>query len=138
MLSQDREAYRQAFLRAWQKYLKKQPLEPYEKQIAEVILLHPHYHVFLESDETSIKQDFSLTENPFIHMSLHLALKDQMKMNQPLGIQAIYQSLLLKWVHPHEVEHCMMRLLVELLWEMQQSGVPAREEVYLAKLRALI
>jgi hypothetical protein len=42
--------------------------------------------------------------NPFLHINLHLSLKEQLSINQPLGIQEYYQKILNKVKDPHEAE----------------------------------
>lgn len=137
MFTNNRNAYRQTFSNAWQKYLKKLPLETLEMELVEIILLHPEYQSFLENTAQIENQEFALEENPFLHMSLHIAIREQIKTNRPAGIKTIYQRLLLQYPNPHDVEHHMIQCLAQLLWQGQQMGEMPKDEVYLEMLKQL-
>lgn len=136
MYTNDKNAYRRAFYDAWQKYLAKKPLEKLEAELVEVIALHPEYHRFLMEADLE-KQEFALEENPFFHMSLHLAITEQLRTNRPAGIQDIYQNLLTHQPDKHAVLHQMMQCLAHTLWQAQQNGTAPDEEGYLNTLRAI-
>lgn len=137
MYTDNRELYRQAFYQAWQKHLKKLPLDAVEAQMVEVLILHPEYHhLFAQSTDFS-KQEFAIEENPFFHLSLHIALLEQVRMDRPAGIQTIYRDLMIMAENKHDVLHQMMRCLAEMLWEAQKNGTIPDESIYLEKLRAL-
>lgn len=138
MYSDDPKAYRQAFFDAWQKYQKQLPLEALERQLVEVILLHPAYHGLFQDLNTLQEQSFTLEENPFFHLSLHLAINDQLKLDRPKGIVAFYQALSTKKGEPHEVLHCLMQGLAKALWQAQQTGVMPNDAEYLDILAANI
>ncbi len=93
MYTNNRDAYRQAFFTVWQKYQKKLPLDATEAQLVEVIALHPEFHALLENPAAYQQQEFELEENPFLHMSLHIALREQIRMNRPHGIATILQTI---------------------------------------------
>lgn len=137
MYSNNRDAYRQAFFTAWQKYQKKIPLEAVEAQLIDIILLHPEYHSLLDKNNINQTPEFALEENPFFHMSLHLAMREQLHTNRPAGMALIHQQLIAKYHHAHDVEHQMMACLSQMMWKAQQTGVAPNETEYLEKLRAL-
>ena len=137
MYTNNRDAYRQAFFTTWQKHIKKQPLEAAESQLVEIMLQHPEYHALLENPTAYQHQAFTLEENPFFHMSLHLALREQIRTNRPAGITHCYQQLLLRYPCAQEAEHRMMRCLAQILWQAQESGDLPSEEGYLASLQQL-
>jgi len=137
MYTNNRDAYRQAFFTVWQKYQKKLPLEPVEAQLVEIIDLHPEYHPLLGKPDSYQNQEFTTEENPFLHMSLHIALREQIRTNRPAGVAAIYADLIEKYVHTHEVEHRMMECLSQIIWSAQQTGVMSSEEYYLEKLKRI-
>jgi hypothetical protein len=134
MYTDDMNAYRRAFYTAWQKYLAKQPLERLEAELVEVIALHPEYQRFLTAADIE-KQEFALEENPFFHLSLHLAIAEQLRSDRPAGIQAIYQNLLTHQPDQHAVLHQMMQCLAQALWQAQQTGTAPDEQTYLNALR---
>lgn len=137
MYTNQREAYRQAFYEAWQKYLKQLPLTILENQMVEIILLHPEYHDLLSNIEQLQKQEFELEENPFFHMSLHMAIREQIRSNRPQGIALIHKQLLQKYVDQTDVEHKMITCLAQTLWQAQQTGNPPEETDYLNKLKSI-
>jgi hypothetical protein len=132
MFGQDREKHRQFFATAWYKHQQAQLLEPLETMVVEVILIHPEYHCYLTAPY--LDQDFfpqSGQTNPFLHLGLHLALREQLSINQPKGIRHLYQAAVLKGDNTHDLEHRMMDCLAEILWTSQRDGVLPDERVYL-------
>lgn len=130
----DRNALRKAYADAFEKFQRKQPLSPLEQQIAQVIHEHPEYHRHL----THLQQDFLPEDgqtNPFLHMGMHLALREQLATNRPSGIRECYQQLCLKQGSEHEAEHEMMECLGEALWQAQRSATLPDEQAYLACLK---
>lgn len=136
MYTNNRDAYRQTYYDAWQKHQKNLPLSPIEMQLVAVMLQHSEYHPLLEN--ANVAQQFELAENPFFHMSLHLAIQDQIKTNRPFGVTQIYQQLLNQFSNAHHAEHGMMDCLAQMIWQTQQSGKMPDEKVYLEQLQLLI
>ena len=136
MLTNDRQAYRRAFFIAWEKYQNKTQLDPVEKQLVEVILLHPEFQKWLNHPAHIETQEFSMEENPFLHMSLHIALREQLRMDRPTGIKLLYQRFINKFEHAHDAEHQMMKCLASLLWQGQQTGMTPSDEDYIRLLES--
>lgn len=133
----DRQAYREFFYTIWQKYLQRGPLETVESDLIQIMLNHPEYQHYFEKSKQLPTDEFSLEDNPFIHLSLHHALNEQIKCNRPNGIKNVYTTLLQKFVDPHDVAHRMMQCLAQELWQAQASGTMPSEEAYLQKLKGL-
>jgi hypothetical protein len=130
-----RDEFRQFILAAWQKYQSRQLLSQLESQIIEIMQDHPEYHtIFAEAD---LEKDFRTDNNPYLHISLHLSLRDQLATNRPTGIIGIYQQLLNQWQDKHLVEHRMMDVMAQLLWDAQQKSEPPKDEDYLSALQKL-
>lgn len=132
---------RQMFYTSWRKYKQKQPLLPLEEQIVQVIAQHPEYHAWLEQPLESIgtiQAPLPEGTNPFLHMGLHLAIRDQMTLDRPTGIQAIYHALLRRYNDPASVEHQLMAELATCLWHAQQDNALPNEADYLAACRKLL
>jgi hypothetical protein len=135
---QSRESLRGFFVTAWRKHVDGQPLEPLERLIATVVAQHPEYHG--ELDGAGLDRDYAPEAgagNPFLHMSMHIALQEQLAARRPEGIVALYRSLADR-LGPHAAEHGMMDCLGEALWRAQRAGTPPDEAAYLDCLRALI
>ena len=137
---QNREQLRQMYLDAWRKYTARQPLEPLQAQLAAVIAEHPEYIPLLESGPEALTTDYTPEggrENPFLHMGLHLAIREQVATDRPPGIAQIHQSLAKRLRDPHAAEHAILELLAQTLWESQRAGRVPDEQRYLELLRAL-
>jgi Domain of unknown function (DUF1841) len=137
---QDREQLRQMYRDSWRKYTARQPLEPLEAQVAGVIAEHPEYVPLLESGPQVLTADYTPEggrTNPFLHMGLHLAIREQAATDRPAGITQIHQALAKRLGDPHAAEHAMLELLAETLWEAQRSGRAPDEQRYLERLRTL-
>lgn len=128
------------YLAAWRKFSARQPLEPLEAQIAAVIAEHPEYIAFIEGGEAAVGAEFTPeggTANPFLHMGMHLALREQVGTDRPAGIRAVHEALAAHHGDAHAAEHLMLEALGETLWEAQRSGRAPDERVYLERLRRL-
>lgn len=136
---QSRDEIRQIYLKVWQKMQNQILLEPMEAIIADVIKLHPEYHTLLENAESAIGKDFSPEKgqtNPFLHMGMHITLREQADGDRPAGIRDIYQNLV-QQKGIHETEHAMMECLGQTLWNAQRNNQMPDENAYLACLRQL-
>lgn len=137
---QSRDQLRQVYIEAWRKHRERLPMEPLEAQIADVIDLHPEYQTALEDPDRVLDRDYSPEggqSNPFLHMGLHLAVRDQIGTDRPPGIRQCFVDLANKLGDEHEAEHRMIECLAEALWESQRSGLPPNEQTYLERVRAL-
>jgi len=140
MFGQDRNQLRKMYFDAWRKFHAAEPLQPLEALIAEVIGMHPEYHAMLEKGEDALDQDFlpALGEsNPFMHMGMHIAIREQLATDRPAGILATYQALLATRPDAHAVEHEIMECLGRILWEAQRVGSLPDDNQYLACVQAL-
>jgi hypothetical protein len=132
---------RRMYLEAWRKFSARQPLEPLEAQLAAVIAEHPEYIPWLESSaEGALNAEFTPQggrENPFLHMGLHLAIREQVATNRPAGITDIHQKLSTRLGGAHAAEHAMSEPLAETLWDAQRQGRMPDEQLYLERLKKL-
>jgi hypothetical protein len=141
LFTQDRTRTRLLFRSAWQKFVNEDTLEPLEKQIVDLLKDHPEYHPLLTASDDLLDHDFTAedgSENPFLHLSLHLALREQVGTDRPAGIASITRSLLLKHGDGHTVEHLMIERLGLFLWEAQRQSRAPDEQAYLQSLRELL
>jgi hypothetical protein len=134
LFGQNRDELRRFYVATWRKYREALPLQPLEALICEVIALHPEYHAMLEDEEQAVSQEFSPEagqSNPFLHMGMHIGIREQLSTNRPPGIVAAYEALLKRLGDRHEAEHRMMECLGQAMWEAQRSGMPPDEGAYL-------
>jgi len=141
LFGQDRNQLRSYYADVLKKLKQGQPLTPLEEQIAAVLQAHPEYQNLLGSSEQMLGKEY-LPEfgqtNPFLHMGLHLGLREQIATNRPAGIRKLMQRLLRKMQDPHATEHAAMELLAEAIWQAQRDGQPPDDNRYLAKLKQLV
>jgi len=134
-----RDELRRRYASAWQRRRDGLPQEPLDAQIADVVELHPEYHALLEDPE-GLGAAFTVEQgrtNPFLHMGLHLAIREQVGTRRPAGIEGVHQRLAHRLGDVHEAEHRMIEVLAETLWEAQRAGRAPDEQAYLARLQRL-
>ena len=136
---ESRDEIRQVYLDIWQKMQRQELLEPMQAMIAEVIEIHPEYHALLDDNDQIRQQEFTPDQgqtNPFLHMGMHIALREQTSTDRPAGINSIYQKLVSS-KGQHQAEHAMMECLGQALWNAQRSNQAPDEKAYLECLRKL-
>jgi hypothetical protein len=134
-----RDELRQRYYAAWQRRLEGLPLEPLDAAIADVIELHPEYHALFRTPD-ALHDGFTVEQgrtNPFLHMGLHLGLREQLATKRPAGIEAIHSRLARRRGSLHDAEHAMIEVLATVLWEAQRAGRAPDEQDYLARLNRL-
>jgi hypothetical protein len=137
--NQSRDELRRFYIEAWRKHRERLPMEPLEAQIADVIALHPEYQPALENPD-ALDQDYTPEtgqSNPFLHMGLHLAVREQVATDRPQGIRAAFAALASRMGSPHDAEHQMIECLAEALWDAQRSGRAPDESAYLQRVLSL-
>jgi Domain of unknown function (DUF1841) len=134
MFNPSRDEVREMFFGAWRKYRDGAPLTGMEAAALDVLLLHPEYHAVLEAPERYRERDYTDEANPFLHMSLHLALEEQLSIDQPPGIAHRFQVLLAKFHDRHEALHQALECLAETLWRAQRDRTPPDAAAYLSCL----
>ena len=115
MFSQDRKKQREFLANSWQKYTNNKPLEPLEEQLVSIIGIHPEYHNLIGNINSEYFSEQGEV-NPFLHINLHLALRDQLSINQPKGIKEVHQKLIDQYKDSHVVEHLMMECIAEMIY----------------------
>ena len=137
MFGNDRNQLRKMYKTAWEKFQQQKILTPLEIQITDVIKEHPEYHDFILQLEKDFLPESGET-NPFLHMGLHLGLREQLATNRPLGIADIYQRLIKIKGSPHDAEHSMIECLAEAMWSAQVNNTAPDETKYLLSLKKLL
>ncbi|MEZ5611958.1 MAG: DUF1841 family protein [Rhodocyclaceae bacterium] len=137
MFDPSRDQARQFFIETWRKHRAQEVLTPLEHITADLLLQHPEYHPLLE-DPDSVSRDFTPEDgqiNPFLHLSLHLAIEEQLSIDQPPGIRPAFATLQLRLGDRHEAMHQVLECLGETIWEAQQGGKPLDGAAYLERIR---
>ena len=138
IFGQDRRELRKMYADAWQKHVAGRPMSPLEIQIADVIAEHPEYRDAISGDD--LDRDYTPEggrANPFLHMGLHLGIREQVATDRPAGIAAIHSRLAVRDGDHHAAEHRMIECLAETLWEAQGANRAPDETLYLERLRRL-
>ncbi|HYG31456.1 MAG TPA: DUF1841 family protein [Methylophilaceae bacterium] len=134
LFNPSRDQVRQFFFDAWAKFRQQQPLSPLEAVAVEVIQMHPEYHQVLDEPEQYLEQSYfpEMGEtNPFLHLSLHLSILEQVAINQPAGIAGFYKTLLDKHGNALGAQHDLMDCLAEVIWQSQRNDAPLDAQAYL-------
>jgi len=140
MFGQNREQLRRMYMDAWRKQQAGELLSPLETMITEVVAMHPEYHPLLEQGEDTLDKDFLPEQgesNPFMHMGMHIAIREQLSIDRPAGIIEAIRALLAQVQDAHTVEHQVMECLGQSLWEAQRAGQAPDEAAYLRCVQGL-
>lgn len=138
LFNPSRDEVRAFFFSAWQKFNTQQMLTDLDKIAVSVIHLHPEYHAILNNPEQYKTQEYfpEMGEtNPFLHMSLHLSIHEQLSINQPIGITKIYDTLKLKHQDEHTAQHDLIECLGETIWLAQSNKTPLDADHYLTLMK---
>ena len=136
-----REQLRRTYSDAWHKHLDHRPLAPLEALVVDVIALHPEYQALVADPiaaQSYEKGGQLVAENPFLHMGLHLAVREQLAIDRPPGVRELHRALQAAGHGGHDAEHVLMQALGETLWEAQRAGRAPDELDYLARARRAI
>jgi hypothetical protein len=136
MFQPSRDQARNTFFEAWRKYRAGEPLLGIEALALDVILRHPEYHDTLSHPERSRDKEYRDESNPFLNMILHVALEEQLSIDQPPGIAQRFQALLARFQDRHEALHQALECLAETVWRAQRDGMPPDGAAYLECLAA--
>lgn len=137
MFNPSRDQVRNFFIAAWRKRHAGEALSALENMAVDIIALHPEYHPVLE-DPDAVSTEFSPDDgqiNPFLHLSLHLAIEEQLSIDQPPGIRAAVATLQLARGNRHDALHEVLECLGETVFNAQRSNTPPDGAAYLECVR---
>lgn len=129
-----RDQLRQAYSDAWKKHLERVPLSAQDAAIADIIALHPEYQALIADPAGALAFEpgaASGQQNPFLHMGLHLAVRDQLRLDRPPGVLGLFQQLQARLGDAHAAEHALMEALGEVLWQAHRDGGAPDEKHYM-------
>lgn len=128
-----REQVRDFFFEAWQKFSSQAPLTALEVMAVEIMTDHPEYHTLLSQRDKYVDRDYlpeSGDVNPFLHMSMHLSIREQVSIDQPPGVRAEHQRLSISLGDVMTAEHAMMDCLGEMIWHAQRNRTAPDPRLY--------
>jgi hypothetical protein len=138
LFNPSRDEVRDFFFDTWAKFKAQKPLTDLEKIGLSVIHLHPEYQRILHAPEQFKHQEYFPEfgeTNPFLHMSLHLSILEQISINQPIGIAAIYETLKIKHQDEHDAQHDILDCLAETIWQAQRNNTALDANNYVQLLQ---
>jgi len=138
MFNPSRDEARRFLIETWRKHRAREPLSGLERIAAGLVAQHPEYHAVLEDPERNLDRDWQPERgdvNPFLHLSLHLAVAEQVAIDQPPGIRGEYQRILRAKGDAHAALHDVLECLGETVWQAQRAGGAPDGALYLACLR---
>ena len=138
MFSPSQHDVRRFFCEAHSKQRQALPLTPMESLAADWIAEHPEYHADLADVQAALTASYSVEEgrtNPFLHLSMHLTISEQVAIDQPRGIKQAVELLAARLGSLHEAQHAAMECLGEMVWASQCSGLPPDGQGYLDCVR---
>jgi len=138
MFTPTRDEARRFLADAWSKYRASEPLSTLEQRVVEIVTLHPEYHDLLENAQRHLERDFTPdggAMNPFLHLSLHLAVAEQLAIDQPPGVRAEFERLRAARGDPHAALHDVLECLAETMWQAQRTRSQPDGAAYLDCVR---
>ena len=137
MFNPSRDQARQFLIDAWKKRVAKLPGTALETLAADLIEMHPEYHELLSAADALTREwtpeDGAM--NPFLHLSLHLAIEEQISIDQPPGIRALFETRRSRYGNAHDAQHAILECLGETLWRAQRDRAPLDGAAYLDCIR---
>lgn len=140
MFTPSQQDVRKFFCETFRKSKAREILTPLEAIAADWISEHPEYEQALDDLNAALEANYSIDEgqsNPFLHLSMHLSIAEQISVDQPRGVRTAFEILAHKLNSAHEAHHQIMECLGEMLWNSQRSGLPPDGEAYVEALRKL-
>lgn len=129
---------RRFFCGAYARWRAGQPLEPMQALAVRWIERHPEYHAELGDEAAALAAVYTVEDgrtNPFLHLSMHLSIDEQLAIDQPTGIRQAVELLAARRGSLHEAQHEVMDCLGEMIWASQRSGLPPDGQAYLEAVR---
>ncbi|MEY3202508.1 MAG: hypothetical protein RIR70_2058 [Pseudomonadota bacterium] len=139
MFNPTREQVRRFYLDAWMKHQTGGVMTPLEALAANIMAMHPEYHALFETGEATLEREWTPEmgeSNPFLHISLHMAIEEQLSIDQPTGLRAAFDQQLARLGDRHDALHVVLDCLAEALWHAQRAGAPIDGVAYVSAVKA--
>ena len=137
LFNPSRDQVRAFFIDAWRKECERLPQTPLEIMAAQLVAMHPEYHELLTAPDAMTREwtPEQGETNPFLHLSLHLAIAEQLQIDQPPGLRAAFDALCIKHGEAHAALHDVLDCLGETVWKAQREGQPPDGLAYVECVR---
>ena len=137
MFTPSSDDVRRFFCEAFRKQRAGEILSPMDAIAADWIVHHPEYADVLTDVDAALARDYSVgggEPNPFLHLSMHLSIAEQVSIDQPPGIRAACNALTQK-LGAHDAHHQIMECLGEMIWASQRNGTAPDTASYIECVR---
>lgn len=134
MFNPTRDQSREFLFDLWDKHQARAPLTALESIALAIVLEHPEYQAMLADRERYLERDWKPEAgetNPFLHLMMHVAIEEQVSIDQPPGIRAATEALAARLGSMHEARHEVMECLAEMIWQAQRHGTRLDNAAYL-------
>ena len=134
MFAPSKEEVRRFFCDTWRKAQSGDLLTPMEAIARDWMLQHPEYASELSDLDAALSADYDAAHgktNPFLHLSMHLSISEQISIDQPPGLRDAYLRLAERLGSKHEAHHEIMECLGEMLWTSQRNNLPPDGVAYI-------
>ncbi len=134
MFTPSQHDVRRFFCEAYRKHHANEILTPLEAVARDWVVQHPEYADALKDTEAALAADYSVERgdsNPFLHLSMHLSIAEQISIDQPPGIRKAFLGLAQRLDSEHEAHHQIMECLGQMIWASQRSGLPPDGAAYI-------
>jgi hypothetical protein len=124
MFTPSSDDVRRFFCEVYRKDTANEILSQLEAVALDWVHLHPEYFDVLGDVDEALAKDYSQDggqANPFLHMSMHLTIDEQISVDQPPGIRAAGLALAQRLGSMHEAHHEIMECLGEMIWNAQRN-----------------
>jgi hypothetical protein len=135
-----RNQVRSFFYDSWRRRANPSLLSPLEEVAVDWIVQHPEYHALFEDQHKSIEKEYTPEHgelNPFLHLSMHLSISEQVAADSPRGIKDMYYNLINNTQSEHEAAHRIMDCLGEAIWTSQRTNRPLDTDTYMTCIKKL-
>lgn len=138
MFNPSQEDVRHFFCEVFRKQRDSEIFTPIEAIAAGWVAQHPEYASLLSDPDKALAAEYSAERgdsNPFLHLSMHLSIAEQVSIDQPQGVRSAFIALTQKLNSEHDAHHQIMESLGDMIWNAQRSGLPPDGAAYVTALR---
>ena len=108
-------------------------LDEEERRLAKIMLEHEDefFNVFEFADVTADHEyDPDTESNPFLHISIHLAIENQLESKDPIEALQFYNAMRQKKYPHHDTLHLMAMIFIPFMFHTMQDNVPFDLDLY--------
>ncbi len=138
MFAPSKEEVRHFFCETWRKANAGDVLTPMETIARDWMIQHPEYESELSDLDAALNADYDAGHgkaNPFLHLSMHLSISEQISIDQPPGIRDAFIRLAQQRGSEHDAHHEIMECLGDMLWNSQRNKIPPDAAAYVECIR---